>query len=269
MQWLCNYVRLSGKGGGISLRSHCQGEEQIQKAWIPKPTQTKGVLFELGFYRPAWENSNSNRGLLIIVYRSMNLLCQLWINCTQGLGRERLGSRQVTFQERLRPLTLEFRLNPLTCQSVTVPCATVVVCTHLPLTLQNKTERKKKMRHQRPRTYESPRKSWNLIRPMVVSASKLGNTSPSKSPGMVAPSLQFGLRKGWGRNQVGTYSWSHRETTWTNPEVGGPQSKIRQHILQSQSRDVLPVTNGKWTANKAFRHFCDNKKRFTLADKSE
>lgn len=46
------------------------------------------------------------------------------------------------------------------------------------------------------RTYESPRKSWNLIRPMVVSASKLGNTSPSRRPGMVGSSLQRWERRG-------------------------------------------------------------------------
>lgn len=40
------------------------------------------------------------------------------------------------------------------------------------------------------RTYESPRKSWNLILPIVVSASKFGNTSPSRSPGMVASKLK-------------------------------------------------------------------------------
>lgn len=42
------------------------------------------------------------------------------------------------------------------------------------------------------RTYESPRKSWNLSRPTVVSASKLGNTSPSRRPGMIGSSLQRG-----------------------------------------------------------------------------
>lgn len=39
------------------------------------------------------------------------------------------------------------------------------------------------------RTYELPRKSWNLILPMVVSASKLGNSSPRRIPGMMVSSL--------------------------------------------------------------------------------
>lgn len=33
-------------------------------------------------------------------------------------------------------------------------------------------------------TYEFPKNSWNLILPIVVSASKLGNTSPNRIPGM-------------------------------------------------------------------------------------
>lgn len=74
------------------------------------------------------------------------------------------------------------------------------------------------LRKQRPHTYESPRKSWNLIRPAVVSASKLGNTSPSRSPGMVGPSLQLRQREVEERSQLGT---EEEETTWTNPELGG------------------------------------------------
>lgn len=33
-------------------------------------------------------------------------------------------------------------------------------------------------------TYEFPKNSWNFILPIVVSASKLGNTSPNRIPGM-------------------------------------------------------------------------------------
>lgn len=39
-------------------------------------------------------------------------------------------------------------------------------------------------------TYESPRNSWNLIVPVVVSASKSGNTSPSSSPGMFSVTVE-------------------------------------------------------------------------------
>lgn len=37
-----------------------------------------------------------------------------------------------------------------------------------------------------PSAHESPRKSWKRMRPCVVSASKLGASSPSSSPGMMA-----------------------------------------------------------------------------------
>lgn len=49
------------------------------------------------------------------------------------------------------------------------------------------------------RTYESPRKSWNLILPEVVSASKFGNTSPSRIPGMAGSKLKLTRCevKGW------------------------------------------------------------------------
>lgn len=68
------------------------------------------------------------------------------------------------------------------------------------------------LRKQRPHTYESPRKSWNLIRPAVVSASKLGNTSPSRSPGMVGPSLQLRQREVEERSQLGSTT-EEEETT--------------------------------------------------------
>lgn len=90
-----------------------------------------------------------------------------------------------------------------------VPCATVCFA-NLSLTRQKKTVGGK-LRKQRPHTYESPRKSWNLIRPAVVSASKLGNTSPSRSPGMVGPSLQLRQREVEARSQLGTYDWRSRD----------------------------------------------------------
>lgn len=46
-------------------------------------------------------------------------------------------------------------------------------------------------------TYESPKNSWNLILPIVVSASKLGKTSPSRTPGMVTRSLLLSLSLSW------------------------------------------------------------------------
>lgn len=84
-----------------------------------------------------------------------------------------------------------------------------------------------------PRTYESPRKSWNLIRPMVVSASKLGNTSPSKSPGMMASYLRVR------RREVGKKSsWDARPVA-----VGRPRERTRKRAEQSGDTPAYsPIT---------------------------
>lgn len=45
-----------------------------------------------------------------------------------------------------------------------------------------------------PAAHESPRKSWKRMGPCVVSASKLGASSPSSRPGIVESSAPLGTR---------------------------------------------------------------------------
>lgn len=130
-----------------------------------------------------------------------------------------------------------------------VPCATA--CFAYPsLTRQKKTVGGK-LRQQRPHTYESPRKSWNLIRPAVVSASKLGNTSPSRSPGMVGPSLQLRQREVEERSQLGTYDWISRDRVM---KPGTGRSKLSYDSVFSNQRQGMEC----WTCCYMYRCIPNN-----------
>lgn len=65
-------------------------------------------------------------------------------------------------------------------------------------------------------THESPKKSWNLIFPMVVSASKLGKTSPSRTPGMMTHSLHvYGLSLAFCRHNVSEHADQYCACAWS------------------------------------------------------